>query len=74
MLKAGPVAQALGIDTRGKSRDECLDKIRVQLIAGVGGYGFNLDEDFDLAMELGYGQFIWQTANYLKADDADESA
>ncbi len=63
-----------GIDTRGKSRDECLDKIRGQLVAGVGGYGFNLAEDFDLAMELGYGQFIWQTANYLKADDADESA
>ncbi|MFN4002078.1 chromosome partitioning protein ParA [Microcella sp.] len=63
-----------GIDTRGRSKDECLDKIRGQLITGIAGNGFNLAEDFDLAMELGYGQFMWQTANYLKADDADESA
>jgi hypothetical protein len=57
-----------GIDTRGKSKDECLDKIRGQLIDGIGGNGFNLTEDFDLACELGYGQFIWQSANYLKED------
>lgn len=63
-----------GIDTRGKSKAECLDKIRGQLVTGIAGNGFNLAEDFDLAMELGYGQFIWQTANYLEADDADESA
>jgi hypothetical protein len=61
-----------GIDTRGKSRDECLDKIRGQLVAGIGGNGFNLAEDFDLATELGYGQFIWQSANYLKAEESDE--
>lgn len=54
-----------GIDTRGKSRDECLDKIRGQLVTGVSGRGFNLAADFDLAMELGYGQFMWQSANYL---------
>ncbi len=63
-----------GIDTRGKSKDECLDKIRSQLVAGIGGNGFNLAEDFDLATELGYGQFIWQSANYLKVEDADEPA
>lgn len=63
-----------GIDTRGRSKDECLDKIRVQLGAGIGGNGFNLAEDFDLAMKLGYGQFMWQTANYLESDDAHESA
>ena len=61
------------IDTRGKSKDECLDRIRGQLIAGIGGNGFNLTEDFDLATELGYGQFIWQSANYLKAEASDES-
>lgn len=63
-----------GIDTRGKSKDECLDKIRGQLVAGIGGNGFNLAEDFDLATELGYGQFIWQSANYLRGDNTDESA
>ncbi|MDD0981095.1 chromosome partitioning protein ParA [Pseudomonas shahriarae] len=55
-----------GIDTRGKSQTDCLDKIRNQLITGgVIGKPFNLREDFDLACELGYGQFIWQSANYL---------
>lgn len=63
-----------GIDTRGKSKDECLDKIRGQLVAGIGGNGFNLAEDFDLATELGYGQFIWQSANYLKTEGPDEPA
>jgi hypothetical protein len=56
-----------GIDTRGKS--SCLDKIRGQLTAGIGGKTFNLNEDFDLALELGYGQFIWQSANYLNPKD-----
>jgi hypothetical protein len=55
-----------GIDTRGRSRDECLDKIRAQIVDGVNGDGFNIAKDFDLACELGYGQFIWQSANYLR--------
>jgi hypothetical protein len=54
-----------GIDTRGKSKTECLDKIRAQIVAGIDGRKFNLDDDFDLACELGYGQFMWQSANYL---------
>lgn len=67
-----------GIDTRGKSKTECLDKIRGQIVDGIGGNPFNLAEDFDLACELGYGQFIWQSANYLKDDESasakDESS
>jgi hypothetical protein len=63
-----------GIDTRGKSKVDCLDKIRGQLITGINGKSFNLTEDFDLATELGYGQFIWQSANYLNDEGADESA
>ncbi|GFE94811.1 chromosome partitioning protein ParA [Acetobacter persici] len=59
-----------GIDTRGKSKTECLDKIRGQIITGVGGNSFNLGGDFDLACDLGYGQFIWQSANYLNLDDS----
>lgn len=59
-----------GIDTRGKSKTECLDKIRNRLINGIGGRPFNLTEDFDIACELGYGQFIWQSANYLNASDS----
>lgn len=54
-----------GIDTRGNSRTKCLDVIRGQLNTGVDRKKFNLDKDFELALELGYGQFIWQSANYL---------
>ncbi|WP_249978094.1 chromosome partitioning protein ParA [Vreelandella olivaria] len=64
-----------GIDTRGKSKTECLDKIRGQIVAGINSNSFNLAEDFDLACDLGYGQFIWQSANYLNVGDTclDES-
>lgn len=65
-----------GIDTRGKSKTECLDKIRGQIVAGINGNSFNLAEDFDLACELGYGQFIWQSANYclnVSVTDANAS-
>lgn len=55
-----------GIDTRGKSKTDCLDKILAQLNTGIGGNAFHLAEDFHLACELGYGQFMWQSANYLK--------
>ncbi|MDB6175027.1 MAG: chromosome segregation ATPase-like protein [Chthoniobacteraceae bacterium] len=54
-----------GIDTIGKSRKDCLDKILAQINNGISGNRFNLADDFNLACELGYGQFIWQSANYL---------
>jgi hypothetical protein len=57
-----------GIDTRGDSKTKCLDKILAQINTGIGGNSFNLAEDFDLACELGYGQFVWQSANYLKEE------
>jgi len=55
-----------GIETRGKSKSDCLDKIRAQL----GNDDYTIIEDFDLACEFGYGQFIWNSANYLKDDEA----
>ena len=58
-----------GIDTRGKGKTGCLDKILAQINIGIGGNPFNLAEDFNLACELGHGQFIWQSANYLKEDE-----
>ena len=63
-----------GIDTRGKSKTECLDKIRGQIVVGINGNSFNLADDFDLACELGYGQFIWQSANYLNVSVTDGNA
>jgi hypothetical protein len=60
-----------GIETRGKSRSECLDKIRKQLVND----DYLIVEDFDLACEFGHGQFIWNSANYLKDDgQANNSA
>lgn len=53
-----------GIETRGKSKSDCLDKIRTQLV----NRDYSIIEDFDLACEFGYGQFIWNSANYLKDD------
>lgn len=60
-----------GIDTRGKSKTECLDKIRRQIVTGIDGNPFNLANDFELACDLGYGQFIWQSANYLNVGDTE---
>jgi hypothetical protein len=61
-----------GIDTRGKSKTECLDKILGLINTGIDGKPFNLAEDFNLACELGYGQFIWQSANYIKDDSTPD--
>ena len=63
-----------GIDTRGKSKTECLDKIRAQILKGINDQSFNLVEDFDIACDLGYGQFIWQSANYLNASDTETNS
>lgn len=55
-----------GIDCRGDSKSQCLDKIRELLTIGVNGGDFKLlVRDFDLAQKLGYGQFMWQSAEYL---------
>ncbi|MBT4091999.1 MAG: chromosome partitioning protein ParA [Deltaproteobacteria bacterium] len=55
-----------GIETRGKSKSDCLDKIRTQLVND----DYTIIDDFDLACEFGYGQFIWNSANYLKDDES----
>lgn len=62
-----------GIDTTGDSKTKCLNEILGLINAGINGKAFNLAQDFDRACELGYGQFIWQTANYLCDSDTDAS-
>lgn len=63
-----------GIDTRGKSKTDCLDVIQGLLLKGVNDMPFNLDDDFNVACELGYGQFMWQSANYLNlVEENDDS-
>jgi 5-methylcytosine-specific restriction endonuclease McrBC GTP-binding regulatory subunit McrB len=54
-----------GIETRGKSKMDCLDKIRTQLVND----DYTIIDDFDLACEFGYGQFIWNSANYLRNNE-----
>lgn len=54
-----------GIDTRGFAQTKCLIPIKNILM----NEGFNLENDFDHAMELGYGQFMWASAEYV--DDKD---
>jgi hypothetical protein len=50
-----------GIETRGKSRTECLDKIKAQFVENE----YSIVEDFDFACEYGYGHFMWNSAKYL---------
>jgi hypothetical protein len=52
-----------GIETRGRSRTECLDVIQALLE----DKGFALVDDFRRACAVGYGQFIWSSADYLKS-------
>ena len=54
-----------GIDTHGKSLDNCLRKIKGILVDN----GFSLEADFQRACDIGYGQFIWCSAEYI--DDTD---
>ncbi len=56
-----------GIETRDKRGKSSLDKIEALLVT----HDFtNLQADFQIAREQGYGQFIWSSAKYL--DDNDE--
>ena len=54
-----------GIDTRGKSMERCLQPIKALLIDRK----FNLEADFDRACEMGYGQFMWGSAEYIEEDE-----
>lgn len=59
-----------GIETRDKRGKSSLDKIEDLLVT----YDFvNLLEDFQIAREQGYGQFIWNSAKYLAEKDEIES-
>jgi len=59
-----------GIDTPERSTGgKCLEKILDQIKLGIGDKPFHLEKDFELARDLGYGQFIWQSANYLQEDE-----
>ncbi|EDZ63352.1 protein containing Translation initiation factor IF-2, N-terminal domain [Sulfurimonas gotlandica GD1] len=52
-----------GIETHGKEK-EVLHNIREIIHQN----DFKITEDFELSMDNPYGQFIWNSANYLKED------
>lgn len=54
-----------GVETRGRGKEN-LEKIEALLE----DKGFErLKDDFEIACEQGYGQFIWSSAKYIEADD-----
>ena len=55
-----------GIETRGNSYEKCLLPIKGLL----NDRGFNLNDDFERACSMGYGQFMWNSAEYIGNDDA----
>ena len=59
-----------GIDTRGTARKNCLEPIKSLLHDA----DFDLDEDFDRACEMGYGQFMWGSAEYIENYEAKHAA
>ena len=68
MLKSLIMPKLRGIDTKGRGRSRCLDLIKSLLEED-----FNLSKDFDNACELGYGQFIWSSSEYIETEDSYES-
>lgn len=58
-----------GIETRDKRGKRSLDEIEALLV----NHEFtNLQEDFRIAREQGYGQFIWNSAKYLNEKEEAE--
>ena len=57
-----------GIETRGSSKSECLDKIRALLDEKK----INLLTDFDHACRVGHGQFMWASAEYLNDENTNK--
>lgn len=51
-----------GIDTRGRGKTDCLERVRTVLADNK----YEILADFDLSCECGYGQFIWQTVSFLQ--------
>jgi len=55
-----------GIETRGIGKDRCLSPIQTLL----DDKKFNIVADFERAMVMGHGQFIWCSADYLNDDES----
>lgn len=58
-----------GIETSGESKTRCLDSIKAILSEGVFGKPLAIVEDFNLACNNPFGQFIWNSANYINVSE-----
>lgn len=59
-----------GIETDGESRENCLNRIRELLSEEVNGMKLSLITDFNLACNNPFGQFIWNSANYISESES----
>jgi len=57
-----------GIETRGIGKDRCLSPISALLDSEK----FNIAADFERAMVMGHGQFMWCSADYLNDEESKE--
>lgn len=57
-----------GIETRGRGRQSLQE---IEDLLEKEGFE-NLKDDFEIACEQGYGQFIWSSAKYLSEDESSE--
>ncbi len=55
-----------GIETRGIGKERCLSPIKSLLDQN----GFNIVADFERAMLMGHGQFMWCSADYLNDEES----
>lgn len=54
-----------GIETRGYAKENCLNPIRDILANNK----LDIIDDFDKAMRVGHGQFMWSSADYLNNEE-----
>lgn len=60
-----------GIETEGSSREKCLDPIAGCLAEGVNRMPFALSSDYQQACNNPFGQFIWNSAEYILKDEEE---
>ncbi len=60
-----------GIETEGSSREKCLDPIAGCLAEGVNRVPFALSSDYQQACNNPFGQFIWNSAEYILKDEEE---
>lgn len=61
-----------GVATTGTHKEKCIDEIRKRLDEGINYEPFAIISDYDRATSFGYGQFMWNSAEYITAEDESD--